>query len=234
MLPLVLSVGGLTAFGALWLTAVLRRRNGSRDLVGSHLREVAEQHRMPASPVAGSPGPFSGRGPTAARPADRQWSDLDERTRSRVEILTATGSRLSAINLLRDQAGFSLTQAKAIVDGLADGRQARSSTGRPSEILAPEPAQAPAPEPDHIVAPRERRRQFPPGFDIDPARPAERGPRVRRPFARSARAQRLLDRALALAYTGRIEEAAQLLHRNTAMSLPEAHAAIERLRAAGD
>lgn len=147
---LVLVCVGSAIVALLALTAALRRGR-SVDLVAGQMRAVAGPRSAPA-PQAGIAVP------TGA---------LDEATRRRLRELVSSGSRLQAINLVRDSTGCSLAVAKAVVDRL----------GAPPPHLAPEMRPT---EPDRragappAVRPR-RPAQFPPGFDIDARRFTEEG-----------------------------------------------------------
>lgn len=202
--------GILAAAGLVAVPVVLRRRGGhDRDLVAGQMQAVADARSVPTRAAPGAP---------AESPATDLWDGLDEVTRRRVEQSLRSGARLSAINLIRESAGCSLAQAKAVVDRL--GATPHASPRRPAPARVPGPARATDPG-------RGRFAKFPPGFDIDLRRPADE------PGPEPDAARRILEQALELAYRGRMDEAARLLHERAGMSLIEAQAAVGRLTTPG-
>ncbi len=156
--------GILAAAGLAAVPVVLRRRGGQDlDLVAGQMQAVADPRSAPTRAAGRSPRP----GAPAEPPATDLWDGLDEVTRRRVRQSLASGARLSAINLIRESAGCSLSQAKAVVDRL--GATPHASPRRPAPSRTPRPARAADPG-------RRRFAQFPPGFDMDLRRPADDGP----------------------------------------------------------
>ncbi len=217
---LVLVCAGILAVAGVVALLLMLRRDGGRseDLVAGQMRAVAD----PRSALAGPAGPVEAPG-EASPGTPHEWDALDEQTRRRVEQFVATGARLRAINLIRESAGWSLSEAKAVVDGLGatppagPGRPGTSGRTPGAPVAVPPRRGRPAGAGD--PGPR-RPAQFPPGFDIDPGRPAR---------AQRGEARGLLEQALELAHSGRPEEAVRLLHERAAMSVPEARAALTRL-----
>ncbi len=106
----LICVGLLAVAGVLAVMVVLRRGGGRDvDLVAGQMRAVADPRSAATRPAGSPPG-------SAPMPA---WDALDEADRRRAEQFVASGARLRAINLVRDSAGCSLSQAKAVVDRLA-------------------------------------------------------------------------------------------------------------------
>ena len=112
---LVLVCTGSAIVALLGLTAALRRGR-TVDLVAGQMRAVADPRSGPAATSAGPAG-----------------EALDEATGRRIMELVTSGSRLHAINLLRDSTGCSLASAKAIVDRLGATPPHPAAAPRPTQ-----------------------------------------------------------------------------------------------------
>jgi ribosomal protein L7/L12 len=234
-----LSAGAVLLVAVLAVLAVLRRGGGGvdRDLIASHLRSVS-------SPGAGAPSLTGSAADADAEPFRTPGLDvfslsdvdgMDASARRQVEELVANGRRMQAITLVRDATGCRLAEAKAVVDRLTSRLGPPTQPRRQVDAVTKVRRPAVRTDPGAAEAGGRRTAQLPPGYAIDPRRPAEpaRGgeqtPAQERSGASADEARRLFERVCELAYSGRKVEAIRTLRDHTGMNLHDAKEAVERL-----